>query len=185
MSSLRRIRASRANGARSKGPKTPEGKRRSSSNALRHGLLADCVLVGSESRSQFDSLVAGHLDRFAPVDGVEFGMIEEMASAYWRIRRLWAIERRLFDDSLARQDEKTDDLGRLAAAFSALAATPDLALIHRYETRLHRIYQRGLHNLLLLRLNQPTPAALPEPQNTPCQTNLVPFPDTPPPPDHP
>jgi hypothetical protein len=102
-----------------------------------------------------------------------------MASAYWRIRRLWAIERRLFEDSLARQDEKTDDLGRLAAAFSSLAATPDLALIHRYETRLHRIYQRGLHNLLLLRLNQP-PAALPEPQNKPCQTNLVPFPDTPP-----
>ena len=151
MSSLKRILASRANGARSKGPKTPDGKRRSSSNALRHGLLANSVLVGAESRPQFDSLVASHLERFDPVDGVEFGMIEEMASSYWRMRRLWAIERRLVDDTLARQDQNTDELDRLTAAFSALAATPELALLHRYETRLHRIYQRALDNLLTLR----------------------------------
>jgi hypothetical protein len=43
-----------------------------------------------------------------------------------------------------------DEAARIAAAFSELAATPELNLLHRYETRLHRIYQRALYNLALL-----------------------------------
>jgi hypothetical protein len=31
-----------------------------------------------------------------------------------------------------------------------LAASPELNLLHRYEARLHRIYQRALDNLLIL-----------------------------------
>ena len=165
MSSLRRILASRANGALSKGPKTPEGKRRASANSLRHGLLADCIVLENESRPAFESLLACHLDRFGPVDGVEFGLLEEMTAAYWRMRRAWAIEKRIFEDGLARQAElPADQVGRLAAAFTNLAASPELALLHRYETRLHLIYQRGLHNLLLLRAY--TPPAAPPPADT-------------------
>ena len=37
------------------------------------------------------------------------------------------------------------------AAFGELAAQPKLALLHRYEARLHLMYQRALRNLLLLR----------------------------------
>jgi len=154
MSSLRRILSSRANGARSRGPKTLEGKQRSSRNAIRHGLLAKCVLLGNESRECFESLLAQHLDRYGPVDGVELGFIEEMVAASWRLRRIWATETRLLDNAI--QDQQSpDELGRLAAAFSTLASTPELALIHRYETRLHTIYQRSLYNLLLLRTAMP------------------------------
>ena len=56
--------------------------------------------------------------------------------------------------------------GSIAAALTSLAASPALALMHRYETSLHLVYQRSLHNLLLLR-------ALAVP------TNLIPFPNTP------
>jgi hypothetical protein len=42
------------------------------------------------------------------------------------------------------------DLSRLADAFSQLAASPELNLLHRYEARLHRIYQRALDNILML-----------------------------------
>jgi hypothetical protein len=48
----------------------------------------------------------------------------------------------------------------MAAAFTSLATHPALGLMHRYETRLHLIYQRSLHNLLLLRAvlpNEPSP----------------------------
>ena len=165
MSSLRRILSSRANGAKSRGPKTPAGKQVVARNAIRHGLLADCVVLGDESRESFQALLAQHLDRLAPADGVEFGMVEEMAAAYWRMRRAWAIETRLLDDAIDAQEspDSPDELGRITAAFSGLATSPQLALLHRYETRLHLIYQRGLHNLLLLRV---------------YQTNPVPFPDT-------
>ena len=149
MSSLRRITASRANAARSTGPVTPEGKERSSANAIRHGLLAKCVVLENESSACFDDLVAQHTERFAPADGVEFGMIEEMAAAYWRMRRAWAIENRLMEMAL-RNQPPGDEAARIAAAFSELAASPELNLLHRYEARLHRIYQRALFNLALL-----------------------------------
>ena len=150
MSSLRRIDSSRANGARSRGPITPEGKERSSTNALRHALLAKCVVLENESNECFDDLVTQHIRRFAPADGVEFAMIEEMVAANWRMRRAWAIENRLMEKAIAKQPPG-DDLSRLADAFSQLAASPELNLLHRYEARLHRIYQRALNNLLRLR----------------------------------
>ena len=149
MSSLRRINSSRANGARSRGPVTPEGKERASANALRHGLLAECVVLENESNECFDDLVTQHIQRFAPADGVEFAMVEEMAAANWRMRRAWAIENRLMDKAIGNQPPG-DDLSRLADAFSQLAASPELSLLHRYEARLPRIYQRALNNVLML-----------------------------------
>jgi hypothetical protein len=73
-----------------------------------------------------------------------------MAAANWRMRRAWAIENRLMDKAIANQPPG-DDLSRLADAFSQLATSPELNLLHRYEARLHRIYQRALYNLLMLR----------------------------------
>ncbi len=160
MSSLRRIFSSQVNGALSRGPKTPEGKRRSSQNALRHGLLSKCLVLANESQDGFQALLDEHLSRLSPADGVELGLVEEMVAAAWRLRRIWALETRLLEDAV-RTQQSDDELGRIAAAFSHLANLPQLALIHRYETRLHTIYQRSLHNLILLRIaalpNEPSP----------------------------
>ena len=159
MRSLRRINSSRANGARSRGPITPEGKQRSSANALRHGLLAKCLVMENESIECFDELVTQHQERFAPADGVEFAMIEEMVAANWRMRRAWALETRIFENH-AKAQPPGDEIDRMAAIFTDPATNPGLGLMHRYETRLHCIYQRALHNFLLLRLaipNEPIP----------------------------
>jgi hypothetical protein len=173
MSSPRRISASRANGARSRGPVTEAGKKRSSANAIRHGLFARCVVLETESREGFDSLLAGFIERFNPADSVEFGFLEEMLSALWRQRRAWAIETRLMDDAVAAQlPESGGQRARIASAFAALASQPQLGLLHRYESRLHRVFQRAFHNLLLLRAGA-DPAQLSE-----CKTNLVPKSDT-------
>jgi hypothetical protein len=152
MSSLRRILSSRANGALSKGPKTAGGKLRSSANALRHGLLAKCVVLDNESSEGFESSLADFIARFQPADGVEFGIIEEMLSAMWRQRRAWAIETRLMNSAIAGQpDTAGGEIERLTAAFTNLAGQPHLELIHRYESRLHRMFQRALNNLALVR----------------------------------
>ncbi|MCX6922771.1 MAG: hypothetical protein NT154_06095, partial [Verrucomicrobia bacterium] len=42
------------------------------------------------------------------------------------------------------------EVARIAAAFSSLAYTPQLALLHRCEARLHRMYQRAMNTFLLL-----------------------------------
>ena len=149
MISQKRIRAARANGALSRGPKTPEGKARSR-NAVRSRRLTDGVVLGQESREAFQELFNFHVDCFSPLDDVEMGMVEEMASAYWRLRRNWAIENYLLESAAAAQPAGPE-LPRIAAAFSELSAGPQLANLRRYETRLHVMYQRALHNLLLLR----------------------------------
>jgi hypothetical protein len=56
------------------------------------------------------------------------------------------------------------------AAFAELAAQPQLGLLHRYESRLHLMYQRALHSMLLLRQAAPPPTICAnEPKTTfPC-----------------
>lgn len=152
--------SSRANGARSRGPVTVEGKQRSSQNALAHGLLARCTLMQGESPEALQALLNQHLERLGPADGVELCMVQEMVAAYWRLCRAWAIETRTFDNQMAAQTAG-DRLDRMTTAFADLAAKPPAALLHRYETRLHLMYHRALQNLLLLRLARPN-----EPSNS-------------------
>jgi hypothetical protein len=151
MSSEKRVVSSRRNGALSRGPKTAGGKSRSAQNAIRHGLLARCVVLENESEEAFRTVLEEHLDCFDAREGVPFGMVEEMVSAYWRLRRVWAVETRLFDDAMATQSSD-DERARIADAFRALAESPQLALLNRYETRLHRMYQRAFHNVFTLRV---------------------------------
>jgi hypothetical protein len=40
-------------------------------------------------------------------------------------------------------------------AFTTIAAGPELALMHRYETRQTRLFQHALHNLLMLLASTP------------------------------
>ncbi|SRR5579871_343418 len=164
MSTQRRILSSQANGRRSRGPVTTQGKARSSQNALTHGLLADCIVLPGESQQGFDALIDQHLERFGPADAIEEGIIEEMCAAYWRIRRAWAIENEWMTaelDALADGDPR----GRAAKAFRKLATSPEIALLHRYESRLHHAYQRALRGILLLRAVDPAPIAVEETQN--------------------
>ena len=160
MSSLRRIASSRANGRRSKGPVTASGKLRSSENALRHGLLARYLVLDDESPEAFQSVLAHHIERIRPVDSLELGLVEEMVAAWWRGRRSWAIETEMLCEAARDPASPPAPIGRMTAAFKGLAASPALPLMHRYETRLHMIYQRAFHNLLLLRAaipNEPSP----------------------------
>lgn len=125
MSSVRRILASRSNGARSTGPVTAGGKRRSSQNATSHGLLARQVVMRDESPAGFEAVLAEHLDRLQPADGVEFAMVEEMVASHWRLRRAWALETRLLENEAATQTSG-DPLDRITNAFADLAAKPSL-----------------------------------------------------------
>ncbi len=162
-SSLRRTGASPANGALSRGPRTPPGETLSSQNAIRHGLLAKCVVLTGESRQEFDALLQQHLDHFAPAEGVDLGYIEEIVAAAWRLRRASGIETRVFDEAVAAQPPG-DERDRMAGALARLAARPEFALLHRYKTRLHRSYQRALQNFIILR------EALPPNENSVHQT---------------
>jgi hypothetical protein len=150
MTSDRREKSSRANGAKSHGPTTPDGKKRSSQNAVQHGLLAECVLLTGEDAKNFEILIQNHKRRFQPADGIELGIIEEMCSAYWRLHRVWTIETEALNHQIAMQPAGNPVL-RLVNASSELASLPGTALMQRYETRLQNMYARAIRTFKVLK----------------------------------
>ncbi len=146
----KQIEASRRNGARSRGPITPEGKRRSSCNSTRHGMFANSLVIDGESRDGFNATLDEYIRKFQPLDDVEHDLVEEMVAARWRLFRLWHIEARLFEEALSNIPRDAEG-SPLADAFSDLSGGPRLQLIDRYENRLHRIYHRCVATFTKLR----------------------------------
>ena len=92
-----RAEASRENGAKSRGPRTPEGKARSARNALKHGLRAEKFLVlADEDAVAFEALQAALLAELAPEGAVQTVLAERVVSAAWRLRRADEIEAGVF-----------------------------------------------------------------------------------------
>jgi hypothetical protein len=165
MRSERQKGASRANGRRSLGPNTPEGKATSALNKLRHGLLAKCVVLPHENRDNFQTYPDQHIDRFQVADEVEMNVVEDMVSAAWRLRRNVDMQTAMLEREMANYDSPFA-VDTLVAAFNKLANEPGLRLLHRFENSLHRQYYRCLTALTHLQ----KPALNPRQWN--YQTNL-------------
>jgi hypothetical protein len=92
-----RAAASRRNGAKSRGPKTAEGKARSAQNALKHGLRAQCfVVLGDEDLAAFDALEAALTAELAPQGALQAVLVRRIVAATWRLERAERMEAELF-----------------------------------------------------------------------------------------
>ena len=165
--------ASRANGKKSHGPVTPEGKARSAANApaARHGLsapykppvapgrLAHSICLTNEDPLEFSLLHDALATQFAPGTTAEHLIIEEMAVARWCLQRAWVMQSALLDNQMDHMTQELsqtyasiDEPTRATLAFRSLTEnSPSLATLLRYETRLSRQFERCLRNLATLR----------------------------------
>ncbi len=84
MRSLKQIQASRANGARSRGPITAQSKRNSSRNSTRHGFSAPDPSLDHDPPAAFVELRAGFMASLRPRNVAEAQLIHTMAVAHWR-----------------------------------------------------------------------------------------------------
>ena len=166
MSKNNRSEQSRINGAASKGPKTPEGKSRSSLNAFKHGRFANnAVVLTNEDRGAFEELVGAYTQRIRPIDPIEMRLTRELASIDWRLARILAVDTRLFDHEMATQapgleldNRGIPQLTRLVLAgrtlvdksrFPTYLAERETKLNHsRRATVLHLDFLRTRHPLL-------------------------------------
>ena len=87
------IEASRINGAKSRGPVTPEGKQTSARNATLHGLLAGSIVLKGESVARFEALHGSLLAEHQPVTQSEVALVDAMAAALWRQWRVWGFQK--------------------------------------------------------------------------------------------
>jgi hypothetical protein len=145
MSSERRIRASQTNGALSKGPKTPAGRQRAAKNKIRHGILAQTIILDDEDRSAFLEMLAAFEAEYNPQTKSDSVLVEHLAASTWRLMRIWGIEKAGLVLEIKKHDPATHDAPtRAAMAFRTLSDdSSSLELLHRYETRYDRQYARA------------------------------------------
>src|SRR5438034_1195518 len=179
MPTERQSESARINGAKSRGPKSAEGKTKSSRNSLRHGCTAGhTILLACEDRGDFNRMRKDYDAMYKPVTLEEQNLVDEMFATAWRLRRATTIETALIDLEVVTEEPKlkarfdTVDGGiLLASAFRSLAdESRSLALVLRYEARLRRIHQQNYDMLLRLRQQrqpEPPPAPAPTPDCAP------------------
>jgi hypothetical protein len=105
MSSLKQIEANRRNALKSSGPTTPEGKRRSRCNAVRHGLTAETVIAMIENAEDYQAFEATVTSDYDAESAVERELVLRLASVLWRLRRATGIETAIFESVTAEPDK--------------------------------------------------------------------------------
>jgi hypothetical protein len=156
----KQLQANRRNARLSTGPKTPEGKNRVRWNALKHGLLARSIVVpanGSpENRTQFFYLLAQLHQQLQPVGILEEMLVEQIAVAYWRLRRALKAESGEIGEQLEdwkklqntavfsdqNPSERRFHTGSLALPLGYAAKN-----IRRYEAAIHRQLRQAIEQL--------------------------------------
>jgi len=159
MSKLTKAESSRLNGAKSRGPVTPEGRARSAMNGTCHGLTATTLILQNESRDQFLEMLNDYFEYLQPTSPVEIGLISDMVAARWRLRRVWRYETAMLDIEMDAQSEDfgkrfltADEDMRGSLAFSSLVdKSQGISTILRYDIHLTRTFRKALDALQNIR----------------------------------
>ena len=178
MATQAQIDAARANGAKSRGPVTEEGKAKSSQNAFRHGAFAATVVLASESKNEFELLTSEFIQTYLPANTVEMKLVESMVAATWREQRVRQMEKELLDLTLQEQMPEIDRKytvisfpARTLIAYRDVANTgKTLASLQFAISECGRQYSRALRDLEKVRKivrNEPKPEPKPEPKAYP------------------
>jgi hypothetical protein len=112
MPSELRSATARANGAKSRGPKTAATREKSSLNSTTHGFTAhNTVLLQCEDPNLFQQIRNEYLFTYKPATPEEEVLVDEMIVTRWRIQRLWTIETALIDRQVTRQQPEMEKEG--------------------------------------------------------------------------
>ena len=95
--SQRKLEANRRNAQKSTGPRSEEGKHRSSRNATTHGFFCQDLVLPGESKKFFLILRQQIIAQLKPQNVVELTIVDRYVSATWKLRRLQSAEMMMFD----------------------------------------------------------------------------------------
>ena len=84
------IETNRANSQHSTGPRTLDGKQRSSLNAVRHGLTGQMIVMPHEDMQAYLAHCDGFLAEWKPAGVTETHMVQSIADSQWRLHRAHA-----------------------------------------------------------------------------------------------
>jgi len=134
MATPNQIAANIANAQKSTGPKTEEGKAKSSANRLSWGFASNTILIPGEDPDEFRGLLQDFMAEHQPICVTEQVLVETMAQEKWLSLRAIRLQGEAF---------------MYQAITGAKVGVPkDLGLLIRYRTTAERAFHRA-HNELV------------------------------------
>jgi hypothetical protein len=147
-----RLAANRANAKKSTGPRTPEGKQRSSLNGTRHGILAQVIVLPKEDMDAYNKFTSDFAAALNPVGTVEVQLAHACADIQFRLHRISAAEHNLF--ALGHEENggnwstgESESHAALTFADTLRRSKDPVATITIYEQRLSRRLLQTLNQL--------------------------------------
>ncbi len=89
------------NAQHSTGPRTEAGKKKSSLNALRHGLTSQVVVLPTEDLAAYVAFTAEFHKDLDPVNVIEKQLVQTLADTQWRLNRCATLESNLYSVAFA------------------------------------------------------------------------------------
>jgi hypothetical protein len=193
MASDRQIKANKENARLSTGPRTLEGKARSSLNAVRHGLLARDAVLAEEDRAAYLELLAALEEEYQPDRPSQTFLVQQLASAQWRLQRFLRIETGFFaarmertksieygegviqheaEDATTPEEEYAENTRMLGIVFVQHCNGDSIGKLARYGSLLNREYYRALKALETSRRPTPPPQPIDQ-QKAQVKTNPI------------
>ncbi|HEY3742988.1 MAG TPA: hypothetical protein VGL53_24245 [Bryobacteraceae bacterium] len=155
----KRAMQARINGAKSKGPITPDGLAKSSKNAIRHGLTAnEHTLLEAEFADEYEEVYNAFIADLRPATKAELRLVEKIANIDWRAERLVMMETCVLNletdlngMQILERFERIDGIGLVVEAWKhSMSASHCLELLRRYMGTLQNEFNALLSNYFKL-----------------------------------
>ena len=152
MSTAQQIAANQANAQLSTGPRTEDGKKRSSLNALKTGLTGRTILLPGEDAESYRTHCQNWIEVHKPVGHEEVELVQCLADTRWRQDRAFALEQNLFalgqvEFAELFSQELPDVRNSLIQAHTFRAYRKEFSSLITQQGRLDRCFLRDLAKL--------------------------------------
>ena len=137
MATESQINANRANAQHSTGPSSPEGKLKSSHNALKTGLTGRTILLPTDDAAAYENFVEILKRKYQPTEAYEKHLVQNIADTEWRLLRIPTLETGYFA------------LGRHELAGECAHEPNEQVRAAMLEALIDRTYKKDLRNLAL------------------------------------
>ena len=159
-----RLAANTANAQLSTGPRTPEGKAKSSVNAIKTALTGRTVLLPTDDVAAYQQHVQNFADEFKPMGPHESELVQALADHAWRLNRIASLEMAIYAYGHEQFAEQFANRGEMQAGFiqmhTFLHYEKQLRNLQIQEARLRRNREKDTAELRRLQQERVDAAAL-------------------------
>jgi hypothetical protein len=138
MSSQKQIDANRQNAQNSHGPTTPEGQKRSSLNATKHGLTGQTLVLSAGEEAPYAQFVKEYFEDWQPFDVTTRQLTQQLADAHWSIHQIFVQQSNLLAMINAATAQLNETSDAITAATTVAKLSKTLSTYSIYETRRRR-----------------------------------------------